>query len=235
MYPVEREIDDQWVREENGKNEIARELDFDGRQGRVLLCFARCCCADHPFIPILPPMSSMLSGKNCQPQLWAFWKACRTFLKLHPGEFYQLTNLLFIWNLFGYFKICFNHYKFSFFLFFKDCIYLLLERGREREREGEKHQCVVASWASPTGETRPATQACALTGNQTGNPLACRPALNPLRHTSQGYKFSFVNVLPLSFVHLFNSLWRIYSLILEREERRETSMRERKTSIGCLQ
>ena len=29
--------------------------------------------------------------------------------------------------------------------FFKDFIYLLLERGKEREREGEKHPCVVAS------------------------------------------------------------------------------------------
>ena len=33
--------------------------------------------------------------------------------------------------------------------------------------------------------TWPATQACALTGNQMGDPLICRPALNPLNHTSQ--------------------------------------------------
>ena len=33
--------------------------------------------------------------------------------------------------------------------FFKDFIYLFLERGREGEREGEKHQCVVASHALP--------------------------------------------------------------------------------------
>ena len=32
----------------------------------------------------------------------------------------------------------------------------------------------------------PATQACALTGNQTNDPLVHRPALNPLGHTSQG-------------------------------------------------
>ena len=33
-------------------------------------------------------------------------------------------------------------------------IYLLIfsERGREGEREGEKHQCVVASHAPPTGD-----------------------------------------------------------------------------------
>ena len=33
-------------------------------------------------------------------------------------------------------------------------------RGKEGEREGEKHQCVVASCAFPT-----ATQPCALAGN----------------------------------------------------------------------
>ena len=32
-----------------------------------------------------------------------------------------------------------------YFYFLKDFIYLLLERGREGETEGEKHQCVVAS------------------------------------------------------------------------------------------
>ena len=55
------------------------------------------------------------------------------------------------------------------------------------EREGEKHQCVGASHAPPTG-TWPATQACALTGNQTSDPLVHRLALNPLSHTSQGQR-----------------------------------------------
>ena len=36
--------------------------------------------------------------------------------------------------------------------FLKYFIYLFLERGREREREGEKHQCVVASCMPPTGD-----------------------------------------------------------------------------------
>ena len=34
---------------------------------------------------------------------------------------------------------------------FKDFI-LFLERGREGEKEEEKHQCVVATWAPPTGD-----------------------------------------------------------------------------------
>ena len=37
-----------------------------------------------------------------------------------------------------------------YFLFLKDVIYLFLERGEGKEREGEKHQCVVASCVPPT-------------------------------------------------------------------------------------
>ena len=36
------------------------------------------------------------------------------------------------------------------FFFFKDFIYLPLDRRGEGEREGEKHRCVVASRAPPT-------------------------------------------------------------------------------------
>ena len=54
----------------------------------------------------------------------------------------------------------------SFFLGggFKYFIYLFLEKGREGEREGEKHPCVVASHVSPLLGTWPAIQACAPTG-----------------------------------------------------------------------
>ena len=38
----------------------------------------------------------------------------------------------------------------------------------------------------PPPGTWPATQACALTGNWTSDPLVRRPALSPLSHTSQG-------------------------------------------------
>ena len=40
--------------------------------------------------------------------------------------------------------------------------------------------------ARPPLGTQPITQACALTGNRTSNPLVLRPALNPLSCTSQG-------------------------------------------------
>ena len=34
----------------------------------------------------------------------------------------------------------------------KDFIYLFLQRGKEGEREGEKHQCVAASHMAPPGD-----------------------------------------------------------------------------------
>ena len=41
--------------------------------------------------------------------------------------------------------------------------------------------------------TRPATQACDLIGNQTGDPLTHRPVLNPLSHTRQVCEDSLSN------------------------------------------
>ena len=57
--------------------------------------------------------------------------------------------------------------------------------------------------------TWPAAQACALTGIQTGNPLVCRPVLNPLSHTSQGH--SQYNFLLLSSVQYI--LYKMFPLI----------------------
>ena len=37
-------------------------------------------------------------------------------------------------------------------VFKKDFLYLFLERGEGKKREGEKHQCVVASCMPPTGD-----------------------------------------------------------------------------------
>ena len=43
-------------------------------------------------------------------------------------------------------------------------LFIFRERGKEGEREGEKHQCVVAP-SRPLLGTWPTTQACALVGN----------------------------------------------------------------------
>ena len=64
-------------------------------------------------------------------------------------------------------------------LFYEDFIYLFLERG-------ERNISVWLLLMHPQLGTWPATWAYALTGNQTSDPLVCRPVLNPLSHTSQG-------------------------------------------------
>ena len=58
------------------------------------------------------------------------------------------------------------------------------ERGREGGREGNIN--VRLPLMHPLLGPLPATQACALTGNQTDDPLVHRLALNPLSHPSQG-------------------------------------------------
>ena len=79
----------------------------------------------------------------------------------------------------------------------KDFIYLFIyflerERGREGEREKEtsmrKRYFNWLPLPCPQLGAWPATQACALTGNQTSNLSVCGPVLNPLSHTSQDEK-----------------------------------------------
>ena len=48
----------------------------------------------------------------------------------------------------------------------KKILFIFRERGREGEREGEKHQCVVASHARPAGD------------------LACNPGMCPDRESN---------------------------------------------------
>ena len=65
------------------------------------------------------------------------------------------------------------------------------ERGREGEREGQKHLICERDihqlpLARPQLGTKTATQACALTGNRNIDLSVCRLALSPLSHSSQG-------------------------------------------------
>ena len=70
------------------------------------------------------------------------------------------------------------------FLFFFKILFIF--RQSEKEGERERNIDVWLPLTHPLLGTWPTTQACALTGNQTSDPLVCRPALNPLSHTSQG-------------------------------------------------
>ena len=66
-------------------------------------------------------------------------------------------------------------------------IYLFLEKGEGKEQERERNINVWLPLMRPLLGTWPATQACALTGNRTGDLLVHRPALIPLSHASQGW------------------------------------------------
>ena len=76
------------------------------------------------------------------------------------------------------------------FLFLKDFIYLFLERGERRKKERGRNINQLPL-AHPHLGAWPTTEACALVRNQTSAPLVRSPALNPLSHTSQDWKFVF--------------------------------------------
>ena len=72
------------------------------------------------------------------------------------------------------------------FFFLRFCLFIF--------RKTEKCQCVVASHVTPLG-TWPATQACALTGDRTSDPLVCRLTFSPLSPTSEG-RFAWYLMAP---------------------------------------
>ena len=75
--------------------------------------------------------------------------------------------------------------------------YLFIFREREgREKERKRDINVWLPLTHPLLGTWPATQACALSGNQTSDPLVRRLVLNPLTHTSQGFFSKRFYLLP---------------------------------------
>ena len=99
----------------------------------------------------------------------------------------------------------------SFFLK-KDFIYLFLERGEGKEKERERNINVWLPLKRFLLGIWPATQACALTGNRTGDPLVCRPTLNPTEPLQPGLSFYKEKVtclinFPTKFGNIF---WAIY-------------------------
>ena len=75
--------------------------------------------------------------------------------------------------------------SFFFFKFLKNIVLVSFYRGTGREKERERNISVWLLLTCPLLGTWPTTQACALTENQTNNPLVCRPVHIPLSHTSQ--------------------------------------------------
>ena len=72
--------------------------------------------------------------------------------------------------------------------FLKKILFILfLDRGEGKEKGRGRNINVWLHLTCPLLGTWPETQACVLTGNQTGDPLVHKLVLNPLSHTSQGY------------------------------------------------
>ena len=83
------------------------------------------------------------------------------------------------------------------FIFLRFCLFL--DRGEGREGERERNINVRYPLMCPLLGAWPITQACALTGNRTSNPLVRRPELKPLSHTSQGMGGNVFKQCRLSF------------------------------------
>ena len=110
-----------------------------------------------------------------------------------------LCNYIYYWFLFLSLLFCIKGLPhptmirlFIDIVLFKQRFYFFTfrERGRKGERVENSNVLEIhrsAGLVRPLLGTWPRTQACALTGNRTGDPLVHRLVLDPLSHTSQGY------------------------------------------------
>ena len=94
-----------------------------------------------------------------------------------------------------FFSSCF-YLKFYNFSFLKDVTYLILERSERKDEAGrestsEREILIGCLSNAPRLGTEPASQACALTEDQTSNLAFSGKIPNQLCHTGQGYNFSF--------------------------------------------
>ena len=71
-----------------------------------------------------------------------------------------------------------------FFVLIRFYLCIFKEKGREGEREEEKHQCVVASHVPPTGDL-PCSPGTCPDWESNRRPFGSPTALNPLSYTSQ--------------------------------------------------
>ena len=102
-----------------------------------------------------------------------------------------------------------------FFFFKRFYLFIFRERGREKEREGEKYLCERETWIgcltyAPQPGTKPTNPACALTRNQTSDLSLCGTMPNQLSHTLSGHVrffcFYFSTLILNLFTHLHQPL-----------------------------
>ena len=114
----------------------------------------------------------------CFYQNFYLWTPAKIRLHINPSLLQQESSGVTVTNLTVKMLYC------SFTSIFKR-FYLFIFRQKWREGEREKSINVWLPLMRPLLGTLPTTQECALIGNQTSDPLVCRPSLNPLSHTSQ--------------------------------------------------
>ena len=132
---------------------------------------------------------NILLNKWC----WKNWIATYKIMKTGPYSYTiqkLKTGILFTYSIYD--AIIFFVCAFKIF-----CLFIFRE-GEGRDKERERNINVWLLLACPPTGTQPSTQACALPGNQTCNPLVHRSAFNPLRHTNQGIFFLFLKKIMLA-------------------------------------
>ena len=85
------------------------------------------------------------------------------------------------------------------YFFLRFHLFYFLERGREREREGEKHECVVALHMAPTEDLTCNPGMCP-DWKSNRLPFGSQPLFNPLRHTCQGW----ILFILIEIIYLFS-------------------------------
>ena len=130
------------------------------------------------FLWISQPITPLSSGK-----IFALEKSDVNLIVL---SFIKDLSTFYIFFIKDTVFLVFTVLNISIFLFYS-LIFTEGEEGRKRDRNIREWLPLKGSLLGPW----PETQACALTGNWTSDPLVHRPALNPLSHTSQGWLYLF--------------------------------------------
>ena len=112
-------------------------------------------------------------------------------------------DLFLEWPLLHFSSTATRESSFFFFLF---KILFFLERGQGREKERGRETLIGCIPHVSQPGTGAATQACALTGNQTCNPLLCCAMPNQLSRTGPGEGSHFDEASQLKILYL-QSLW----------------------------
>ena len=94
------------------------------------------------------------------------------------------------------------------YIYIFNFIYFIFREGAGGEREGEKHQCVVASWVPPTRDLACNPGMCP-DWELNQRPFGSQAGAQSLSHTSQGSFYSFLRVscrYDVGFRNMFSNI-----------------------------